>query len=80
MPRRHLYRSRVDRKIAGVCAGLAEYLDVDPTLVRILWVMLVMFGGCGVIGYLIGWMLMPQEPLAQACPGTESQTSPQNAD
>jgi phage shock protein PspC (stress-responsive transcriptional regulator) len=52
---------------------------VDPTLVRILWVTLVIFGGCGVIGYIIGWILMPEEPLAQASPAPAPQTSPQGA-
>jgi phage shock protein C len=69
-----LMRSRTDKKIAGVCAGFAEYLDLDVTLLRILWLMLVCVGGWGVIGYFIAWIAMPQEPLPQAVPvsaGTE---------
>ena len=65
--RKPLMRSRTNRKIAGVCAGLAEYLDVDPTLIRILWVMLAIFGGCGVLAYLIAWIIMPEEPRPQVC-------------
>jgi phage shock protein C len=60
-----LFRSRTDRKIAGVCGGFAEYLDVDATLVRVLWLMLVFFGGWGLLGYLIAWIVMSQEPLRQ---------------
>jgi len=64
--RKPLSRSRTNRKIAGVCAGFAEYLDLDPTLIRILWVMLVIFGGCGLLAYLIAWIIMPEESLPQA--------------
>jgi len=64
-PARKLARSRSDRKIAGVCGGFADYLDLDPTLVRILWLMLVFFAGWGVLGYFIAWIVMPEEPLPQ---------------
>jgi len=78
--RKPLSRSRTNRKIAGVCAGFAEYLDLDPTLIRILWVMLVVFGGCGLLAYLIAWIIMPEEPLAQvsatAAPAASPQVSP----
>ncbi len=63
-----LTRSRRDRKIAGVCGGIAEYLDVDPTLTRLVWVMIALFGGWGLIGYLIAWIIVPEEPLTQAAP------------
>ena len=62
---RKLYLSRTDRKIAGVCGGLAVYLDMDPTLVRIVWVMTALVAGWGLIGYLIAWVVMPEEPLYQ---------------
>jgi len=77
--RKPLSRSRVNRKIAGVCAGFAEYLDVDPTLVRIVWVMLVIFGGCGLLGYIIAWIIMPEEPLAQVSSAPAPGVSPQAA-
>ncbi len=54
--------SRRDKKIAGVCGGFAEYLDLDPTLVRLLWVALVFFAGWGVIAYLVAWIVMPLGP------------------
>ncbi len=58
-----LTRSVLDKKIAGVCGGLAEYLDMDPTLVRLVWVMLAIFVGWGIIGYIIAWIVLPEQPL-----------------
>jgi phage shock protein C len=55
-----LRRSRTDRKIAGVCAGVANYLDLDTTLVRVVW-LLCLLGGFGLIAYLVCWVLMPEE-------------------
>lgn len=57
-----LYRSRADRKLAGVCAGLAEYFDVDPTIVRVLFVLLALAGGPGLIFYIILALIIPEEP------------------
>jgi len=59
---KRLYRSVRDKKIAGVCAGLADYFDMDPTIVRLLLVGLVLLGGSGVIGYIIAWIVVPEEP------------------
>ncbi len=59
---KRLYRSRKERSIAGVCGGIAEYLDVDPTLVRILWLMLAAAGGPGVLLYLVMAVVVPEEP------------------
>src|SRR5208337_372686 len=61
-PPKRLARSRTDEKIAGVCAGFADYLEIDVTLVRILWLAMAFFAGWGVIGYLIAWIVMPVEP------------------
>ncbi len=60
--RRRLMRSRYNKKIAGVCAGVAEYFDLDVTLVRVIWLMVALFGGGGVVAYLIGWIVMEEEP------------------
>jgi phage shock protein C len=65
---RKLTLSRSDKKIAGVCAGFARYFDIDVTVVRILWLMLAFLWGWGILGYLIAWIVMPQEPLPQAAP------------
>ena len=56
-----LYRSKTDKKIAGVCGGLAEYLGVDPTIVRLIWV-LVALSGAGVLAYLICALIIPEKP------------------
>ena len=65
-----LRRSRLDKKIAGVCGGFADYLELDVTLVRIIWLMLAFLWGWGIIGYFIAWIAMPQEPLTVAASAT----------
>lgn len=56
-----LYRSTKDKKIAGVCAGIAEYFNIDPTIVRIIAVILLLPGGLpGILPYLILWLVIPQ--------------------
>lgn len=59
---RKLYRSRTDRKVAGVCGGLAQYFKLDATLVRVLFVLLTVLGGSGLVVYLAMWILVPDEP------------------
>lgn len=57
-----LYRSRKNRYLAGVCGGLGEYLGIDPTIVRLLWVLFTLLYGAGLLGYIIAWLIIPQEP------------------
>lgn len=57
-----LYRSRMDRKLLGVCGGFAEYFNVDSTLVRVIVVLVALLGGCGLLAYLIAALIMPEEP------------------
>ena len=57
-----LYRSLTDRKIAGVCAGVAKYLNIDPTVVRILWAVLSLFAFVGVVAYILCAFIIPEEP------------------
>jgi phage shock protein C len=59
---RKLYRSRTDRKLGGVCGGLAQYLGVDATAIRVIFVVLAVLGGSGLIIYLAMWLLVPTEP------------------
>ena len=59
---KRLYRSRDDRMIAGVCAGLAEYIDIDPTIVRLLFVLGLFAGGATFWAYLVMMMVVPEEP------------------
>jgi phage shock protein C len=58
MPNKELRKSR-DKKIWGVCGGIAEYLDMDPTVVRIIWLVLVLGCGTGLLAYIIAALLMP---------------------
>ena len=55
--------TRSNNKIGGVCAGLAEYLDIDPTIVRIVWVLMVLFAGFGILLYIILWLIMPKQQI-----------------
>ena len=57
---KRLLRSRGDRRLAGVCAGIAEYFGWDPTLVRVAWIVLTLLGGSGILLYLIMWLVMPE--------------------
>ena len=61
-----LMRSRTDEKIAGVCGGFASYFNLDVTLIRIVWLMMLIFAGCGGLAYLIAWIVMPEEPQPSA--------------
>src|SRR6266496_2599957 len=58
---RKLYRSRTNRKLAGVCGGLAEYFNTDATLIRVLFVVLTVIGGAGPLIYLAMWIIVPEE-------------------
>ena len=66
--RKRLVRPRADRKIAGVCAGFAEYFDLDVILVRLVWLFVVLVGGTGLLAYVIAWIVMPEEPLRLPAP------------
>lgn len=64
MNSRRLYRCRHDRQLAGVASGMAEYLDLDPTVVRVLWILSVFLGGFSILLYVILAFVMPLEPVA----------------
>jgi phage shock protein C len=59
---RKLYRSRTNRQVAGVCGGLAEHFNMDATLIRVLFVVLAVLGGSGIIIYIAMWIIVPREP------------------
>jgi len=62
-----LYRSRRNKMLAGVCGGLADYFQVDPVLVRIIWVILFFAsGGTAVLAYIVALIIIPEEPIAEA--------------
>ena len=59
---KRLFKSKRDKVIDGVCGGLGEYLGVDPVFVRVVWVLLVLFGGTGLIAYIVAMIIVPREP------------------
>lgn len=61
MSGKKLYHSRDDKFLAGVCGGLADYFNMDSNLIRILWIILILFKGAGVLVYLIAWLIIPEE-------------------
>ncbi|MDD6035726.1 MAG: PspC domain-containing protein [Lachnospiraceae bacterium] len=61
MQNKKLRKSRTDRKICGVCGGLAEYMNLDPTIVRLLWLLLVFCAGTGLLAYIVAAIIMPEE-------------------
>lgn len=60
-PPKRFCRVMAEKKIAGVCAGVAQYLGVDVTVVRLAWVLLVLLHGFGLIAYLVAWIIMPRD-------------------
>jgi phage shock protein C len=69
METKKLHRSRTDQMIAGVCGGLGKYLGIDPTLIRLAFVLLLLFGiGSGLLVYLVMMLLVPLEPESAAIP------------
>lgn len=60
--RKRLYKSKTEKMVDGVCGGIAAYFDIDPTLVRLGWVLFCAAGGCGFIAYLIAAIVIPREP------------------
>ncbi len=59
--KKRLFRSKKDRILGGVCAGVADYFDVDPTIVRLIWVLLTLAWGAGLLLYIIAWIIVPEQ-------------------
>lgn len=64
---RRLYRSRKNRIIGGVAGGIGEYLGIDPTIVRLVWVILA-FVGVGIVAYIVAWIIIPERPVGEKAP------------
>jgi phage shock protein C len=62
MMEKRLYRSRKERKIAGVCGGIAEYFKLDPTLIRLAFILLICFAGGGLLAYIVCAIVIPNAP------------------
>jgi len=76
---RRLMRSSTNSKIAGVCGGIAEYLNVDPTLVRLVWALLSLIPGCvfgGIVAYVLAWIIIPKAPLPLHAAPVSSEPKP----
>ena len=58
-----LYRSRSEKVIAGVCGGIGDYFDVDPTLIRLAFILIFFLEGVGLLAYILGWIIIPLEPI-----------------
>ncbi len=76
---KRLMRSITNSRLAGVCGGFAEFLDVDPTVIRLLWVVLTIFTGLifGILAYLVSWLIMPLAPLPTVSAPAAAPSSPQ---
>jgi phage shock protein PspC (stress-responsive transcriptional regulator) len=74
-PAKRLMRSSRDKKLGGVCAGLAEYFDLDPTIVRVVWLLAFLCAGAGGLVYIVLWIALPLAPAAPALavPGSPAQ-------
>ncbi len=58
---KRLHKSRTDRKICGVCGGIAEYFNIDSTLIRLAWAILICFVGTGILAYILAALILPNE-------------------
>ena len=62
MDKKRLYKSRRNRTLCGVCGGIGEYLDVDPVLIRVLWIVFTFMGGAGILAYIVCALIMSNDP------------------
>ena len=62
---KRLYRSEDDRMIGGVAGGLGEFLDIDPTIIRLIFAFSILLGGTGLLAYLVMWLVVPEEPVVE---------------
>ncbi len=72
---KRLYRSRKNRVLAGVCGGLGEYLNIDPVVVRLIWVAISLVWGFGILSYIIVALIIPEEPTTATPPPTSTDSS-----
>lgn len=76
--KKKLYRSTQDKKIAGVCGGIAEYFDIDSTLIRLFWAFLTLFAGASIWIYIIAALVMPENPGYTPYSDVNNQNNPYN--
>lgn len=75
---KRLYRSRKKKVIAGLCGGLGEYLDIDPVILRIIFVLITIFHGIGVLVYIIMWIIVQEEPYDKSFTEEKKEPNPEN--
>ncbi len=63
MMQKRLYRVKEGKIIAGVCGGIAEYLNIDPTVIRLIWAVVGLMGGFGILAYIVAMLIIPEKPL-----------------
>ena len=61
--KKRLYKSNQEKMLDGVCGGIAEYFDLDPTVIRLAWVVFCAMGGCGILAYIITAIVIPRNPV-----------------
>ncbi len=71
---KRLYRSTREKMIGGVCGGMAEYFEIDPVLIRILFVVATFVGGSGILAYIICWIIIPEQARVVQAPATPEAT------
>jgi len=76
---KRLYRSKTDRILGGVCGGIGEYFNTDPTLVRLLWVVFTLVWGAGLLAYIIAWIIVPEKPVEAPPAAAPITTAPPTA-
>ncbi|MEN6343241.1 MAG: PspC domain-containing protein [Methanospirillum sp.] len=77
---KELKRSRTDRMVAGVCGGIGEYLEIDPNVIRLIWVVVTVFTvGTGVLAYLLAWLVIPEEAPLETQTGSADTGMPTGA-
>ncbi len=76
--KKKLYRSTTDKKLAGVCGGIAEYFAIDSTLIRLAWVLLTIFAGLSIWLYVIAAIIMPENPGYTPYSDVNNQQNPYN--
>src|SRR5687768_2022241 len=69
MATRKLVRSTTDRKIAGIAGGMAQYFNIDPTVMRILWLLVALPGGLSIVVYFVLWLVIPEESAVESQEG-----------
>ncbi len=74
---KRLYRSRDERMISGVCGGIAKYFNVDPTVIRLLFVIFAFAGGPGLLAYIVLAIVVPEEPVGERTSSAPSSAGPQ---